>query len=164
MALRTTELRHPTGDVWYSLILELTNRTTTISSLNKQSTPADGGPPGNGGTLVTEGTPAGGGTAPRLTFGTKLIFGSGAVGEAVYLGLFNTFITIYYNQAVGLANTLIGIAIMLAMIGDAVTDPLVGIMSDRWRSKHGRRHPFLFVAPVPLVLALYCASIHPMRL
>ncbi len=44
---------------------------------------------------------------------------------------------------------------MLAMIGDAITDPLVGIVSDRWRSKHGRRHPFLFVAPVPLALAIY---------
>ena len=77
------------------------------------------------------------------------------MAEAVYNGMFNTFITIYYNQAIGLSNTLIGVAIMLAMIGDAITDPVVGIMSDRWHSKHGRRHPFLFVAPVPLAIALY---------
>ena len=77
------------------------------------------------------------------------------MAEAVYYGMFNTFITIYYNQAVGLSNTLIGTAIMLAMIGDAITDPVVGIISDRWHSKHGRRHPFLFVAPVPLAIALY---------
>ncbi len=83
------------------------------------------------------------------------MFGSGAVGEAVYLGLFNTFITIYYNQAIGLTNTLIGTAIMLAMIGDAITDPWIGVISDRWRSKHGRRHPFLFAAPIPLAVALF---------
>jgi Na+/melibiose symporter-like transporter len=77
------------------------------------------------------------------------------MAEAVYYGMFNTFITIYYNQAVGLSNTLIGTAIMLAMIGDAITDPVVGIISDRWHSRHGRRHPFLFVAPVPLAIALY---------
>jgi Na+/melibiose symporter-like transporter len=77
------------------------------------------------------------------------------MAEAVYNGMFNTFITIYYNQAIGLSNTLIGVAIMLAMIGDAITDPVVGIISDRWHSKHGRRHPFLFVAPVPLAFALY---------
>lgn len=94
--------------------------------------------------------------ATKLSFGTKLAFGSGAVAEAVYHGLFNTFITIFYNQAIGLSNTLIGVAIMLAMIGDALTDPLVGIVSDRWRSKHGRRHPFLFVAPIPLALMIYC--------
>lgn len=77
------------------------------------------------------------------------------MAEAVYHGMFNTFITIYYNQAVGLSNTLIGTAIMLAMIGDAITDPVVGIISDRWHSRHGRRHPFLFAAPIPLAIALY---------
>ena len=91
----------------------------------------------------------------RLSFGTKLVFGSGAIAEAIFHGMFNSFITIYYNQVVGLSNTLIGVAIMLAMIGDAITDPVVGIMSDRWHSRHGRRHPFLFVAPIPLALALY---------
>ncbi len=90
-----------------------------------------------------------------ITPSTRLIFGIGAVGEAVYLGLFNTFITIFYNQAIGLSNTLIGAAIMLAMIGDAITDPLIGVVSDRWRSRHGRRHPFLFVAPIPLALSVY---------
>ena len=90
-----------------------------------------------------------------LTALTKLIFGLGAVGEVVYLGLFNGFITIYYNQVLGLSNTLIGLAIMLAMIGDAVTDPIVGIVSDSWKSKYGRRHPFLFIAPIPLAIALF---------
>ena len=73
-------------------------------------------------------------------------FGIGAAGEAVYLGLFNTFITIFYNQVIGLSNTLIGTAIMLALVVDAITDPLIGIISDKWKSKHGRRHPFLFAA------------------
>lgn len=92
----------------------------------------------------------------KLSIGTKLAFGVGATGEAVYIGLFNTFITIYYNQVMELNNALIGVAIMLAMIGDAITDPLVGIISDRWRSPRGRRHPFLWIAPIPLTIALWC--------
>ena len=91
----------------------------------------------------------------RIPLTSKLAFGSGAVGEAVYLGLFNTFITIYYNQAVGLSNTLIGAAVALAMIGDAISDPVVGVWSDRFKSRYGRRHPFLVVAPVPLAAAIY---------
>ncbi len=90
-----------------------------------------------------------------LAFRIKLAFGIGAVGEAAYIGMFNTFITIYYNQAIGLSNTLIGVAVMLALIADAVTDPLVGMMSDRHRSPRGRRHPFLWAAPLPLAVALY---------
>ena len=55
-----------------------------------------------------------------LGSGTKLAFGIGAVGDSVFGGMFNGFITIYFNQAVGLNNSLIGTAIMLAMISDAV--------------------------------------------
>ena len=86
----------------------------------------------------------------------KLSFGVGAVGESVFLGLFGGFITIYYNQVIGLSNALIGTAIMLALIGDAITDPIVGIMSDRWHSRFGRRHPFLVAAPIPLVVSIFC--------
>ncbi len=91
-----------------------------------------------------------------LSLSGKLSFGVGASGEAVYLGLFSGFITIYYNQVIGLSNSLIGIAIMLALIGDAISDPIIGVMSDRWRSRFGRRHPFLVAAPVPLVVSIYC--------
>ena len=90
-----------------------------------------------------------------LTLGTRLAFGSGQIGESVYNALFNTFIIIYYNQVIGLSNSLIGIAVMLALIGDALTDPFVGVLSDRWKSRHGRRHPFLFVAPIPLAITIY---------
>jgi len=90
-----------------------------------------------------------------LPLRVKLAFGIGAVGETAYMGMFNTFITIYYNQAIGLSNTLIGLAVMLALIADAITDPLVGLMSDRHRSRLGRRHPFLWAAPVPLMISLF---------
>ena len=92
----------------------------------------------------------------RVSLGGKTAFGVGAVGEAVFLVLFGGFVTIYYNQILGLRNDLIGTAIMLALIGDAITDPIVGILSDRWHSRFGRRHPFLLAAPIPLVVSIYC--------
>ena len=57
----------------------------------------------------------------RLSFGTKFAFGAGAMAEAMYLGLFNTFITIFYNQVVGLSNTLIGVEIGRAHVRTPVT-------------------------------------------
>ncbi|MBT7565106.1 MAG: sugar transporter, partial [Porticoccaceae bacterium] len=72
-------------------------------------------------------------TGEKLPLRTRLAYGIGEMGEIVFLGMFNTFIVIYYNQVVGLSNSLIGIAIMLAMIGDAISDPMVGMISDRWR-------------------------------
>ena len=94
-------------------------------------------------------------TRAPLPFRTTLAYGIGEVGEVVFLGMFNTFIVIYYNQAIGLSNSLIGTAIMLATIGDAISDPMVGMISDRWRSRLGRRHPFLFTAPIPIAVSLY---------
>ena len=48
----------------------------------------------------------------KLPFLTKAAFGIGSVGEIVFYGMVNTFIAIFYNQALGLSNSLIGLAIM----------------------------------------------------
>ena len=90
-----------------------------------------------------------------LPFRVKLCFGIGAIGEAIYFAIFIGFITIFYNQAIGLSNYLIGIATMLAVATDAVTDPFIGMLSDRHRSRLGRRHPFLWSAPVPLAISIF---------
>ncbi len=98
------------------------------------------------------------GTSPvtaALPFGVKLSFGIGAIGEAVFISISNTFIMIYYNQVIGMQASLVGFALMLALIADAITDPVVGLLSDRHRSRLGRRHPFLWAAPLPMGLALY---------
>lgn len=91
----------------------------------------------------------------KLPMPTKLAFAIGSIGEVFFNGMFNTFIGIFYNQAMGLSNSLVGMAVMIALLFDAVSDPVVGMMSDRWRSKLGRRHPFLFMAPIPLALAIF---------
>ena len=101
---------------------------------------------------------------PPLPGWIRWAFGVGAIGEMVYLGMFNTFIGIFYNQAIGLSNSLVGTAILLALVGDAISDPAVGILSDRNKSRFGRRHPFLFLAPLPLALALWCIFNPPMGL
>ena len=97
----------------------------------------------------------------KLPLPTKLAYGIGSVGEQIFFGMFNTFITIYYNQALGLSNSLIGVAIMIALLGDAISDPAVGMISDRWRSKLGRRHPFLFAAPIPVAISVYLVYTPP---
>lgn len=55
----------------------------------------------------------------------------------------------------GLSGTLTAAAVTIGLISDAVTDPLTGSISDRWRSKLGRRHPFMYAAPLPLTIAIY---------
>lgn len=75
----------------------------------------------------------------------------GAVGYA-----FNGFNFIIYTVVFGLPGTMAGMAVFLSIILDAVSDPLIGYMSDRWQSRWGRRHPFIYFAALPLGAAIYC--------
>jgi Na+/melibiose symporter-like transporter len=99
-------------------------------------------------------------TAP-ISRKTKIAFGAGASAEAISLITFGAFAMFYYNQVLGLPATLAGLAPTLALIADATADPIMGSWSDRWRSKKwGRRHPFMFIAPIPVALS-YIAIFNP---
>ena len=86
---------------------------------------------------------------------TKLSYGIGAIGEASVLWLLATLAFFFYNQVIGLSGFLTGLAVSIAIFFDAISDPLVGSMSDNFRSKLGRRHPFMFAAPLPVIVCLY---------
>ena len=93
-----------------------------------------------------------GGSQPRVPLSTKLFFGSGSVAEGVKNTAFNVFLLFYYNQVLGLPGTWTGAAIFLALCVDAVADPVIGSLSDGWSSRFGRRHPFMYAAPLPMAL------------
>jgi len=86
---------------------------------------------------------------------TKLWFGLGASGESTTNWVFNVLAFIYYQQILGLSGTLTGAAVLIGILSDAITDPLMGSISDSFRSRFGRRHPFMFIAPIPLAASVY---------
>ncbi len=81
---------------------------------------------------------------------TRFWYGFGQMAEGVVGAAFDAFVFFYYSQVLGLSPALCGLALMIAIVSDAVTDPLVGSMSDGWKSRLGRRHPFMYAAAVPL--------------
>jgi Na+/melibiose symporter-like transporter len=97
----------------------------------------------------------------RLKMRTKLAFGVGSAAEQSVNVAFNTFNFLFYNNVLGLSGTLCGLAVTIALVLDAFADPLVGSMSDRWRGRFGRRHPFMYAAPIPLAIAFYCIYVPP---
>jgi Na+/melibiose symporter-like transporter len=92
---------------------------------------------------------------PALTFNTKFSYGIGQLAEGLKNSALSTFVLFYYNQVLGLSGTLAGTAIFIAFIFDAVTDPLAGSISDNWRSRWGRRHPFMYASAIPLGIAFF---------
>jgi glycoside/pentoside/hexuronide:cation symporter, GPH family len=97
----------------------------------------------------------------RIGMRTKLAFGIGAAGESATNWIFNALTFFYYNQILGLSGTLTGMAVTTAIVIDGVTDPVMGSISDRYRSRWGRRHPFMFAAPAPLVAVLFAIFYPP---
>ena len=88
-----------------------------------------------------------------VPFSSKLAFGVGQFAEGLKNTGFTFFILFYYNQVLGLPGTLAGAALFIALMFDAVTDPLAGSLSDNWKSRLGRRHPFMYASALPLALA-----------
>ena len=85
----------------------------------------------------------------------RLAFGIGQLPEGIKSAAFGFFLLFYYNQVLGLSGTLSGIAIFLALLVDAVSDPLVGSLSDTTRSRWGRRHPYMYAAAIPFAASFY---------
>lgn len=81
---------------------------------------------------------------------TRVYYGIGSVSEGVKETAFNVFLLFYYNNVLGLSGTLVGVAIFIALCVDAVTDPLMGVISDNTRSRLGRRHPYMYLAALPV--------------
>ncbi|MEM8987789.1 MAG: MFS transporter [Pseudomonadota bacterium] len=90
-----------------------------------------------------------------VSLATKYYYGIGSLPEILKELAFVSFLLFYYNQVLHLPAGLASLAIMLALIVDAVTDPIVGSLSDNLRTKLGRRHPLMYGSAIPLGLSLY---------
>jgi len=83
----------------------------------------------------------------------KLIHGFGAVAFGVKDSGFSFFLLLFYNQVLGMDAGQVSLALLIALLVDAVVDPILGNLSDRTYSRWGRRLPWLYAAPIPLAFA-----------
>jgi Na+/melibiose symporter-like transporter len=95
------------------------------------------------------------GTKSDVSTGTKFLYGFGSVAYGIKDNGLRFFLLIYYNQIMGLPATMVATAIMIALVVDAICDPIVGQVSDTWHSRWGRRHPFMYAAAIPTAVAYF---------
>jgi Na+/melibiose symporter-like transporter len=89
----------------------------------------------------------------KLGFKTSAVYGLGTVAFGVKDHGFNALLMLFYNQVLGLPASWVGMAIMIAMVFDALFDPLLGQYSDNVRTRWGRRHPFMYAAILPIAIS-----------
>ena len=80
----------------------------------------------------------------------KFFYASGAVANGVKNDAFTFFLLFFYSNVIGLAPGLASLAIFIALLVDAFTDPIMGVISDRTNHRLGRRHPYFLLGIIPM--------------
>ncbi|MEO0562344.1 MAG: MFS transporter [Chloroflexota bacterium] len=84
---------------------------------------------------------------------TKLAYGAGDVSAAIVTQVTGFFLTAFLLEVALLGPGLVALIVLISNMFDAITDPLVGNLSDRTRTRWGRRRPWLLFGAVPFGLA-----------
>ncbi|NCJ05555.1 MFS transporter [Synechococcales cyanobacterium C] len=106
-------------------------------------------------------TPSASPKSEKLNFATKLAFGAGDMGTAITANLLVWFFLIFLTNVAGLGAGLAGSVVMVGKVWDAINDPMVGMLSDRTRSRWGRRLPWMVLGAIPLGISFFLMWVVP---
>ncbi len=116
----------------------------------------------------------------KLSRKTKFFYGIGDLGNAVVNSAIQFFLMKFYTDGALVPSALAGNALFIGKIWDAVNDPLFGWITDRSKSRFGKRRVFMLFGAIPagdchcaavvcahpgphLDLRLDCRDLHPVR-
>ncbi|MTD27362.1 glycoside-pentoside-hexuronide (GPH):cation symporter [Erwinia sorbitola] len=88
----------------------------------------------------------------KLSVREKIGYGMGDAGCNMIGGAIMLFLNYFYTDVFGLAPALVGILLLSVRVIDAVTDPIMGAIADRTKSRWGRFRPWLLWISLPYVL------------
>jgi len=90
------------------------------------------------------------------SFGSSLVyFTLPTIGFGYMYGLINLYLMIFATDFLAIAPATVGFIFGISRLWDAISDPLIGHLSDNTRTRFGRRRPWLVIAAVPLGFAFY---------
>ena len=89
----------------------------------------------------------------HLPLREKVGYGIGDFGFNLYWANISAFLLIFYTDVMGLAAGAVGTMMLVTRLVDAVTDPLMGALADRTRTRRGRFRPYLLYGALPLALS-----------
>jgi len=90
----------------------------------------------------------------QLRLSEQLGWATGSMGTGVMIGALTGYGLYYMTNYLGIAAGMAGSLIGLSKFYDMISDPVMGQISDRTRSKWGRRRPYLLVGTIACPLAL----------
>ncbi|NET61577.1 MAG: MFS transporter [Symploca sp. SIO2E6] len=97
----------------------------------------------------------------KLNFTTKLAYGAGDLGPAITSNILVFFLLYFFTNVAGLPAGLASWILAIGKISDAINDPIIGILSDRTRSRWGRRLPWMLCGAIPFGILFFLQWIVP---
>ena len=89
----------------------------------------------------------------RLTLKTRIGYGIGDIAICLYWSGVGLYLLYFYTDVVGISGSLAGLIYFIGMAWDAATDPFMGYMAERTRTKWGVYRPYLLFGNIPLALS-----------
>jgi GPH family glycoside/pentoside/hexuronide:cation symporter len=92
---------------------------------------------------------------PKLTVLEKIGFGAGDMAVNVVISSMFLIVSYFYTDIFGLKPTDMGVLFLAARLIDAITDPLMGLITDKYKSRFGRFRPYFLYMSVPFGLSVF---------
>lgn len=90
-----------------------------------------------------------------LSFVEKVGYGVGDMASNLYLGVINVYLLYYYVDVWGIDPASAAFMFLITKVIDAISDPVMGLIADRTRTKMGRYRPYLLWVAIPCALFGY---------
>jgi GPH family glycoside/pentoside/hexuronide:cation symporter len=92
----------------------------------------------------------------KLMMKTKVLYGIADLGISLLTASIQFFLLFYYTDIAGINPGLAGTALLVGKLTwDAINDPVFGYLSDRTRSRWGRRKPYMLLGAIPFGLSIW---------
>ena len=92
------------------------------------------------------------GVSPKATLTEKIGYGLGDMSSSMFWKIFTAYLPFFYSTVFGLSLVDATFLMLVTRVWDAVSDPMMGVIADRTRSKWGKYRPYLLWCAVPFAL------------
>ncbi|WP_206484432.1 MFS transporter [Thalassotalea sp. G2M2-11] len=94
-------------------------------------------------------------SAHKLSVLEKVGFGSGDMAVNVVMSSMMLIITFFYTDVFGLHPADLGMLLLSVRLVDAITDPLMGVITDKYTTRWGRYRPYFLIMAIPFGIAVF---------